>query len=337
MSSEDEESKPVTNTKNAVADLAYATDPGLALYRMMALIRRFEEVAQALFQRGAIPGSIHLCMGQEAVPTGVCSVLEPGDVVAATYRGHGQALALGTDPLGLMAELLGRENGVCGGRAGSMNVVDRAHGLLGCFGIVGGSIAAATGAALTFKLKQTGGVAVAFFGDGATNHGYFFECLNFAAVNALPVVYVCENNLYGEFTPMADVTAGGILARPEGMGIRSEQVDGNDVFGVRDAAIRAVEHARSSGPSFIEALTYRYNDHSRGDPVDYRRPGEMEEWKARDPLILARAALQAVGTSLESIEMADASVGSEVEDVRAAAVDSPLPAGVGSASEFKGA
>jgi TPP-dependent pyruvate/acetoin dehydrogenase alpha subunit len=186
-------------------------ETALSLYRRMQLIRRFEDTVQSLFQRGEVHGTTHLYSGQEAVAVGVCSVLGPNDRVAGTYRGHGHALALGVEPRGLLDELLGRETGVCGGRAGSMNVVDLGHRLIGCFGIVGGSISAATGAALA--LKRSGGVAVAFFGDCAANQGYFHECLNFAKVLGLPVVYVCENNLYGEFTPWEEVTAGHIRAR----------------------------------------------------------------------------------------------------------------------------
>jgi len=320
----------------ALAADSSSEETDLGLYRTMVFIRRFEEAAQALFQRGAIAGSIHLCMGEEAVPTGVCSVLRPEDLVAATYRGHGQCLALGVDPVGLLAELLHKRSGVCGGRAGSMNVVDREHGLIGCFAIVGGSIAASTGAALSLKLRG-GGVAVAFFGDGAVNQAYFYECLNFAAVNGLPVVYVCENNLYGEFTPMEQVTAGRILARPEALGIASTSVDGNDVWAVRDAARWALDHARSGdGPAFIEARTYRYNDHARGDPVDYRPEGEMEAWRARDPLLVARARLaQTYGVSEDDLDLVSAQVQEHVEAVRAAALDAPLPDASERGSEFK--
>src|ERR671918_2453953 len=179
-------------------------------YGRMRLIRRFEQEIQRLFLKGEVHGTTHLSAGQEAVPVGVCSTLEADDYVAGTYRGHGHALAKGTDPEALAAEMLGRATGVCGGRAGSMNVIDLEHGLVGCFGIVGGSIAAATGAGVT--AQRQGKVAVAFFGDGASNQGYFHECLNWAQVFDLPVVYVCENNLYGEFTPMASVTAGGEIA-----------------------------------------------------------------------------------------------------------------------------
>src|SRR6478752_9242221 len=160
----------------------------------MVLIRLFEDAVQRLFMQGEIQGTTHLYQGQEAVSVGVCAALQNGDAVAATYRGHGACLAMGTDPTALMAELLGRETGVCGGRAGTMNVIDLEHGVIGCFGIVGGSIAAATGAALA--LKGTGRIETAFFGDGATNQAYFFECLNFAKVLGLPALFVCENNGY---------------------------------------------------------------------------------------------------------------------------------------------
>src|SRR5213083_2119121 len=219
-----------------VAAVAVGSDQELylGLYRRMLLIRGFEDVVQSLFLKGLVHGTTHLCSGQEATEVGVASVLREGDRVGGTYRGHGHALALGLEPQKLLDELLGRATGICGGRAGSMNVIDPEHGLLGCYGIVGGSIAAATGAALA--LRRQGRVAVAFFGDGATNQGYFHECLNFAAVAALPVVFVCENNLYGEFTPMAAVTAGvDIAGRAAAYGMPAAVVDGNDVWAVREA------------------------------------------------------------------------------------------------------
>ncbi len=307
----------------------------LDLYRQMVLIRRFEEAVQALFLRGKVFGSTHLCIGQEAVSAGVCSVVQAKDRVAATYRGHGHALALGVDPRGLLGELLGRAIGTCGGRAGSMNIIDLEHGLMGCFGIVGGSIAAATGAGLS--LHGTGGVAIALFGDGAANQAYFHECLNFAKVFSLPVVYVCENNQYGEFTPMEKVTPGGILARPTAMGISSESADGQDVWAMRAAAERAVERARSGhGPVFIEAVTYRYSDHGRGDPIQYRPEGEMEAWKARDPLDIARARLSRdYGVEGEELNGIVAAVDTQLEDVRAQVLDAPYPASDSLGSEFK--
>jgi len=269
-------------------DASFFTD----LYRTMLLIRRFEEAVYDLFLRGEVYGSTHLCIGQEAVSAGVAGAMSDKDLLAATYRGHGHAIALGSDPQGLLDELTGRATGTCGGRSGSMNVVDRANRLIGCFGIVGGSLGAATGAALA--LKRRGGVGIGVFGDGAVNQAYFHECLNFAKLAGLPVVYVCENNQYGEFTPVAGSTAGGILARPKAFGIPATQVDGQDLWAVRDAVGEAIESARAGdGPAFVEAYTYRYSDHGRGDPVQYRPDGEMEEWRKRDPIELAGARLVA--------------------------------------------
>ncbi len=207
--------------------------------------------------------------------------------------------------------------------------------MIGCFGIVGGSIAAATGAALA--LKRTRGVAVAYFGDGATNQGYFHECLNFAKALALPVVYVCENNLYGEFTPMAQVTAGEIASRPRALGIPTETIDGNSVWLVRDAAQRAVDAAREGGgPAFIEAMTYRFVGHSRSDPGKYRAPGELETWRARDPLTLTRAWLgeRYNVSDVTLTEVADG-VAQELEDVHLRAEAAPFPDPAASVSEFK--
>lgn len=313
-----------------------AVDRGeaLELYRRMRLIRRFEDTVQSLFQRGEIHGTTHLYSGQEAVAVGVCSVLEPDDRVAGTYRGHGHALALGVDPQGLLDELLGRESGVCGGRAGSMNVVDLEHQLIGCFGIVGGSIAAATGAALA--LKRSGGVAVAFFGDGATNQGYFPECLNFAKVLALPVLYVCENNLYGEFTPWEEVTAGRLRDRATTLGIPASTIDGNDLLVVRQAAAAAVRSARSGeGPQFIEALTYRFVGHSRSDPGKYRKPGELDAWRARDPIKLARATLlEQLGADEHAVDEVDRAVDAQIDLITERGLASPYPQ-PGTVREYK--
>jgi TPP-dependent pyruvate/acetoin dehydrogenase alpha subunit len=207
-----------------------------------------------------------------------------------------------------------------------MNVVDLEHRLIGSFGIVGGSIAAATGAALALKQKRQG-VAVAFFGDGGVNQAYFHECLNLAALQHLPVVYVCENNGYMEFTPTSAATAGEIIARPRAMGIRAHVVDGQDVLAVREVAASAIDAARGGeGPVFIEALTYRYNDHARGDPVQYRPEGEMEAWLERDPLDLMRRHLvDEFGFETETFDAMRVSVEAELEVVRDAAMASPLP------------
>jgi acetoin:2,6-dichlorophenolindophenol oxidoreductase subunit alpha len=307
----------------------------IELYRRMRLIRRFEETVQALFQRGEVHGTTHLYIGQEAVATGVGSALGREDRVAATYRGHGHALSIGVDPQGLMDEMLGRRTGVCGGRAGSMNVIDLEHGLIGSFGIIGGSMAAATGAALA--LRRTGGVAVAYFGDGATNHGYAHECMNFAAVKRLPVVFVCENNLYGEFTPWEDVTAGQIAERARAYGIDASQVDGMDVFAVRAAAEDALAAARAGdGPVFIEALTYRFVGHSRSDPAAYRKAGELDVWRERDPLLVGAAVLsERFGVGADELAEVDREVSEQMERVAEQALAAPYPEPTGVYAEFR--
>jgi acetoin:2,6-dichlorophenolindophenol oxidoreductase subunit alpha len=303
-------------------------EAGLDLYRTMLLIRGFEDRVQSLFLRGEVYGTTHLYSGQEAVAVGFAGALEEVDRIACTYRGHGHLLAMGTDPEALLAELLGRETGVNGGRAGSMNVVDPAHGVLGCYGIVGGSIAAATGAALS--LKGRGGVAVAYFGDGATNQAYFFECLNFAKVLDLPVVFVCENNGYGEYTPYEAVTAGGILPRATAMELQTSQIDGMDVAAVRRAAVEIVGRVRSgSGPEFVEARTYRFVGHSRSDPGRYRPEGELDRWRERDPLSVGAETLRRSGVVEEDL----AAVADEVEAflarIEAAALAAPFPTALG--------
>jgi acetoin:2,6-dichlorophenolindophenol oxidoreductase subunit alpha len=305
------------------------------IYRLMLLIRGFEDLVQSLFLKGEVYGTTHLYSGQEAVATGVASLLEEHDRVAATYRGHGHALALGVDPQALLDEMLGRGTGVNGGRAGSMNVTSPGDRLIGSFGIVGGSIAAATGAALALQ-RTTGGVAVAYFGDGAMNQGYVFECLNFAQVLTLPLVLVCENNRYGEYTPFESVTAGGIRARPEAMGVPAETVDGMSVWAVREAAARAIEHARGGrGPAFVEALTYRYVGHSRSDPGAYRPDGELDEWKARDPIVLLRAQLEEDGADPGELAAIEEDVPQELERMRERGLAAPFPSHL-AASEFKG-
>jgi TPP-dependent pyruvate/acetoin dehydrogenase alpha subunit len=301
----------------------------------MLLIRRFEDLVQSMFLEGAVHGTTHLCSGQEASPVGVASVLGEGDRVAGTYRGHGVALAVGVDPQALLDELLGKATGVCGGRAGSMNVVDLKHRLIGCFGIVGGSIGAATGAALA--LRERGGVAVAFFGDGAANQGYFHECLNLAKVMALPVVYVCENNLYGEFTPWQQVTAGEIRSRPETLGIESVTIDGNDVWTVQETARRAVESARAgNGPQFIEAMTYRFVGHSRSDPGRYRPPGELDTWRERDPLKRAEKVLtERFAVDSSALEATQASVEKQIALLAERGRAAPFPDAGSPVTEFK--
>jgi TPP-dependent pyruvate/acetoin dehydrogenase alpha subunit len=304
------------------------------IYRQMLLIRGFEDLVQSLFLRGEVYGTTHLYSGQEAIATGVASLLEDRDRVAATYRGHGHALALGVDPQALLDEMLGRESGVNGGRAGSMNVNSPGDRLIGSFGIVGGSIAAATGAALALK-RTTGGVAVAYFGDGAMNQGYFFECLNFCRVLELPLVFVCENNGYGEYTAFQSVTAGEIRARAEVMEVPAETIDGMSVWTVRQAAARALAHARDgNGPAFLEALTYRFVGHSRSDPGHYRPEGELDEWRMRDPIALLRAQLEAEGVEARALDDLEQELNDQLEQMRERGLAAPFPSDL-TAREFR--
>jgi TPP-dependent pyruvate/acetoin dehydrogenase alpha subunit len=311
--------------RTAAAGVLDDLDLYTGIYRRMLLIRGFEDLVQSLFLAGEVYGTTHLYSGQEAVATGVASVLEDRDRVAATYRGHGHALALGVDPQALLDEMLGRASGINGGRAGSMNVNSPADRLIGSFGIVGGSIAAATGAALALK-RTTGGVAVASFGDGAMNQGYVFECLNFAQVFRLPLVLVCENNGYGEYTPFRSVTAGEIRARVEVMEVSAETIDGMSVWTVREAAQRAVAHARAGdGPAFVEALTYRFVGHSRSDPGAYRPEGELDRWRERDPIVLLRAQLEAEGVDPSGLDEIEHEMTVQLEQMRANGLAAPFP------------
>jgi acetoin:2,6-dichlorophenolindophenol oxidoreductase subunit alpha len=324
----------VTASTRADAGPLDDVDLYVDLYRRMQLIRGFEDLVQSLFLRGEIYGTTHLYSGQEAVAVGFASVLDERDRVAATYRGHGHALALGVDSQKLLDEMLGRATGINGGRAGSMNVTSPKDRLIGSFGIVGGSIAAATGAALA--LRRTRGVAVAFFGDGAMNQGYFFECLNFCKVQGLPIVLVCENNGYGEYTPFQDVTAGALRARAEVMQVPAETIDGMEVWTVREAAGRAVAEARSGGgPAFIEAITYRYVGHSRSDPGKYRPEGELDRWRERDPLTLLRARLEAAGVDATRLDELDASVAAQLAEMEQRGLAAPFPE-PRTFAEFKG-
>jgi TPP-dependent pyruvate/acetoin dehydrogenase alpha subunit len=309
----------------------------LDAYARMLLIRQFETAMHRLFLKGEVHGTTHLYAGQEAVAVGVCMALAADDYAAGTYRGHGHALAKGTDPEPLIAEMLGRATGVCGGRAGSMNVIDLKHGLVGCYGIVGGSIAAALGAGLS--AKRQGKVSVGFFGDGATNQAYFHECMNMAAVQRLPVVFVCENNLYAEFTPMAQTTAGAdIAARAGAYGMPSAVVDGNDLWAVRAAAADAVARARAGdGPTLLECRTYRHYGHSKSDPAPYRTQEEVEQWFERDPLKIARARLRESGLSEEQIAAVERATTAQVDAAVENALAAPYPDPVqDAATEYSG-
>ena len=293
-------------------------------YERLVLIRRFEEEARRLYLAASIPGAVHLATGHEAVSVGVGSAVGPEDWVTCTYRGHGHALTRGVPPRALMAEMLGRATGICGGRSGSMNIVAREYRLLGSFGIIGGSMAAATGAAIS--LRGTGAAAIAFFGDGAANQGYFLECLNLAAVLSLPALFVCENNLYSEYTRTDQVTAGTIADRVRPMGIVTDVVDGMDVRAVDDAARSALAAIRDgAGPRFIEAETYRYVPHSRSDPVTYQPADEVAVWKGRDPLDMERARLIDEGVESGALDDLVRTIEETVARDIAAAFDDPFP------------
>jgi TPP-dependent pyruvate/acetoin dehydrogenase alpha subunit len=258
----------------------------LEMLGRMAEIRSFEEEVQKLFSRNLVRASTHLCSGQEAVSVGACSALEEGDTMTCTYRGHGAVIAMGAPLDRSMAEILGKEQGLCGGRGGSMHLTDRSVGALGSFAVVGAHLPFACGTAFASQYLDSGSVSLCFFGDGATNIGAFHEAMNLASIWKLPVVFMCENNLYGEYSPMAATTPVAQLTdRATSYAMASEQVDGMDVLAVRDAVSRACARARDKqGPTFIEALTYRYVGHSRSDPATYRAEGELDRWRERDPI-----------------------------------------------------
>jgi pyruvate dehydrogenase E1 component alpha subunit len=265
-------------------------DKLLQSYRMMTLIRQFEEQVRSLYVGGIVPGLVHLCSGQEAVSVGACQFLTNEDFIASNHRGHGHCLAKGADPGMLMAEILGRVGGYCGGRSGSLHVFDPTHGNLGTNGIVGGGIPLAVGAALSAKTRGTQQVAICFFGDGALNQGLLYECMNMAAIWALPIIFVCENNGYGEFTAIKDVTAGcDLAARGVALGIPSSIADGMNVMTVADRCKQAIDHARAgSGPSFLIFTTYRYGGHHVADKQAYKESEDAQAWQRLDPILRLR-------------------------------------------------
>ncbi|MGH3507149.1 MAG: thiamine pyrophosphate-dependent dehydrogenase E1 component subunit alpha [Nocardioidaceae bacterium] len=289
-------------------------------YRQMAVIRGVEKAAYDLFMAGLVKGTTHLASGHEAVAVGSSAALRPDDYVLATYRGHHHALARGATPTEVLAELMSRATGACAAKGGSMHITRIDKGMLGSYAIVGAHLPIAAGAAWSAKLRGTDQVAVAFFGDGATNIGAFHEALNLAAVWRLPVVFVCENNFYMEYTPIGSVTAvpNPAADRAGAHRIPSEVIDGNDVVVVYDAMTTAVERARhGDGPTVIEAQTYRHYGHSRSDPAKYRPEGELEHWLQRDPLVVARQYLESRGVDTDAVSQADA----EAERIVAAAVE----------------
>src|ERR671925_341828 len=259
----------------------------LHMYEQMFKIRTFEEQVNELYQSAKMPGLAHLYIGEEAIAVGVCEALHQDDYITSTHRGHGHCLAKGARVDKMFCELLGKEPGYCRGKGGSMHIADQDTGNLGANAIVGGSAGIATGAALSAKMRGTDQVAVCFFGDGALGQGLLYEAMNMAALWALPVIYVCENNLYGEYTPGTDTIAGDVLPRPRALGVHAESVDGQDVQAVFATMKRLVERARrGEGPAFLECKTYRYYGHHVGDVNrDYRTRDEEKEWMTEhDPL-----------------------------------------------------
>jgi len=302
----------------------------LDLYRAMTRIRQFEKRAHDLFLQNLVKGTTHLGTGQEAVAAGVAQAMRPDDYTFVTYRGHNHVLARGTPMTPVMAELLGRENGLMRGKGGSMHLLDVSKGVLGSYAIVGAQLVIANGAAWSAQYRGTGQVIVCFFGDGATNIGAFHEALNLAAVWALPVVFICENNKYMEYTPIETVTAVKHPAadRAPAYGLSPQLVDGNDVEAVYATAAAAIEKARGGGgPSLIEALTYRHGGHSRADPGKYRPADEVSEWLARDPIPAYRQVLISRGVDeavLDEIDAeAKAAVDRATEEAKAGAEPRP--------------
>jgi pyruvate dehydrogenase E1 component alpha subunit len=304
-------------------------DPILALYRTMVEIREFELKGYEIYRSGRMPGFIHLYVGEEAVATGVIAHLRQDDYVTSTHRGHGHALAKGISPRAALAELMGTVEGCCGGRGGSMHLYEPAVGLLGTNGVVASGIPIAAGAALSAKLRGSGQVAVSFFGDGAVNAGGFHEGINMAATWNLPVVFVCENNLYGTEMPFKQTTKNtNVASRAQSYGIPGVQVDGEDVLAVYEKAGEAVERARQGkGPTLMECLTYRYLGHHVGDPgTTYRSKDEVEEWKKRDPIQrLREQALTSNWAGEKEFETIEGEVRRVIDEAAAAALKSPEP------------
>jgi TPP-dependent pyruvate/acetoin dehydrogenase alpha subunit len=280
----------------------------LDLYEQMAVIRRTEQAAHDLFMRGLVKGTTHLAAGQEAVAVGASAALRPDDYVFATYRGHHHAIARGATAEECLAELMSKATGLCKAKGGSMHLTKAERGMLGSYAIVGAHLPMAVGAAWSARLRGSAQVAVAFFGDGATNIGAFHEALNLGSVWRLPVIFVCENNLYMEYTPIGSVTSvpNPATDRAAANRLPGQLLDGNDVLAVREAVAAAAERARrGEGPTVLEARTYRHFGHSRTDPATYRPADEVEDWLRRDPLLVTRGQLIAMGIDTTDVDAAD--------------------------------
>ena len=300
----------------------------LELFTRMCFLRRFEERVDSLYRQGLVHGPVHLGLGQEAVAVGAAAALGPGDYSLGTYRGHAHALARGAPPDAVLAELLGRQGGICAGKGGSMHITSVPHGYYGSYAIVGAHLPVACGLAWAAQLRHSGQVTVCFFGDGTTNIGAFHEALNLAAVWRLPVVFVCENNWYMEYTPISEVIPVALPAadRAAAYGLDRIVVDGNDVAAVRQVVGAAVHAARSGqGPSLVEAHTYRLKGHSAADGATYRPAGEVAQWRERDPLVLARAALGTAGTAAEKLAEIDTRITADLAELARQVLARPAP------------
>jgi len=299
------------------------------MYRKMLEIRFFEEKVFELYAQNLVPGTIHLYAGEEAVAVGICNNLRKDDYITSTHRGHGHCIAKGAELKRVMAEILGKKTGYCKGKGGSMHIADFSIGMLGATAVVGGGIPIAVGAGLSIKLRGTDQVVSCFFGEGASNQGTFHESINMAAIWKLPVIFVCENNLYAMGTCQSRAMAiENVADRATAYGIPGEAVDGNDVLAVYEAAREAVERARKGeGPTLIECKTYRHKGHSRIDPAKYRPKEEVEEWLAKDPIKRFKEKLLQTNTLVEAeIQQIEKEVSAEIEEAVKFAMESPYPA-----------
>ncbi len=298
------------------------------MYRTMVKIRLFEEKVFELYAQNLVPGTIHLYTGQEAVAVGVCSALRKDDYITSTHRGHGHCIAKGADVKRVMAEILGKRTGYCKGKGGSMHIADFSIGILGATGVVGAGIPIAAGAGLSIKLRKTDQVVACFFGEGAANQGTFHEGINIAAIWNLPVIFVCENNLYAMGTRVSTVMRiENVAERAISYGIPGVVVDGNDILAVYEATLKAAERARrGEGPTLIECKTYRHRGHSRVDPARYRPKEEVEAWLAKDPIRRFREKLLGLGFLTEAeAQQIEREIAAEIEEAVRFAMESPYP------------
>jgi pyruvate dehydrogenase E1 component alpha subunit len=314
--------------KNAEPQIEVGRDVRMELYRQQLELRYCEKRAYDLFLQNLIKGTSHLSLGQEAIAAGFGVAMHPDDWTFCTYRGHAHTLARGASMAGVLGELMGRECGLLGGKGGSMHLTDVSKGAMGSYAIIGAHLPVATGAAWSAQYRGTEQVAVCFFGDGTTNIGAFHEALNFAVVWKLPVIFVCENNLYMEYTPIHTVTAVEHPAadRASAYGLEKVVIDGNDADDVYTTAVKYMERARKGGgPALIEAMTYRHSGHSRADPAKYRPEGELEKWMQRDPIQLYRNRLLELGFAEATLKDLETNAMRKVDDATETAKASPVP------------